>query len=224
MKRVYYSLIEQEKRKRRADRNFVMYVAILATLLLIVTVLSSYVFFNVRVSGASMDPTLYGGSSGKNDGDVLIANMIKAPKKGDIVIIEGVESYWLIKRVIATEGDTVVIGDGKEHNGVLCQSGYVYVNGVKIPEPYLNAQGVTVWDETDQEKKFGNPIKNEYTLKKDEIFYLGDNRDRSSDCRSKGVCKESNIIGVVEDWSVKSKGFLNWLYSIPQAIRNFFGG
>lgn len=202
MVKVYPSLTELNNKKERADRNFLLYVLALVIFLLTVTCLNTFVYFNVKVSGSSMSPTLYGIGT---DGDVLIANKLKRAEKGDIVIIGGVESYWLIKRVIAVEGETVKI-DG----------GYVYVNGVKIDEPYASEKGVTEY--------MNEKWKNGYTLKENEIFYLGDNRahNGSSDSRVKGVCTENNIVGVVENWSLKNKELRRKLFAFQQAVYDFF--
>ncbi len=208
MYKVTDSLLEKDIKKRRSDSRFLLCVVIIAMVLFIISCLNTFVFFTVRVKGPSMNTTLFGGDYGKDNGDVLIVNKLKTPTHGDIVIIEGVESDWLIKRVIALEGDTVKIENGKVH---LKKSGATEFT--TLSEPY--AQGQTKW--TGHEGV-------ELTLKANEVFYLGDNRERSSDSResTKGVCKTSNVIGVVESWSLNIKGVLRVLYSIPDKIASLF--
>lgn len=205
MIKVRDSLREQNIQKAKSDGFFILYVFLLVLFLIAYTCLNTYVFFNIRVSGSSMNPTLYGAG---NDGDVLIVNRLKTPKHGDIVIIAGVEDYWLIKRVIAMEGDTVKIDGGK-----------VYLNGAPIEEPYTRGH-----DTLTENNTYGEKFRLGYTLKQDEVFYLGDNRSKfgSSDSRDKDVCKEENVIGVVTEWSVKNKETLRKFYAIPTAIKNFF--
>ena len=123
-----------------------------------------------------------------SSGDEIIARKNREAKVGDIVIISGErEDAYIIKRVIAVGGQTVKIEDG-----------YVFVDGVKIDEPYLDSQGQTkahLWQER--------------TLKEDEIFFLGDNRLNSEDSRGKyGTCKESQIAGVVPNWVRSLKGVI----------------
>jgi signal peptidase I len=200
------SLAQLNIKKERSDRFFILYVLVLVLFILSYCVMNTYVFFNVKVSGSSMRPTLYGAG---DKGDVLIANRLKTAERGDIVIIAGVEEYWLIKRVIALEGDTVKIANGR-----------VYVNGNAIAEPYTSGDPTQI----DSSNKYMEKFAKGYTLEENEVFYLGDNRALygSSDSRDKDVCKEDNIIGVVSDWSVKNKELLRRFYAIPTAIKDFF--
>lgn len=77
----------------------------------------------------------------------------------------------LIKRVIATEGETLEIVDNT-----------VFIDGVGIDEPYLT-QRVRMGD-------FG-PI----TVPENHVFVMGDNRNQSEDSRRFGTVEESSIIG-----------------------------
>ena len=83
------------------------------------------------------------------------------PERGDIV------TFWsdelekvLVKRVIGLPGDTITFADG-----------FVSINGQKLDEPYLMAQGVTECDKT-------------FTVPEGCFFPLGDNRTGSWDARS----------------------------------------
>ena len=134
------------------------------------------------------------------DGDILVVNTRRTPTYGDIIIVGDVEDYWIIKRVIGLGGDTIEIKDG-----------YVYRNGSRLEEEYL----VELTDAKGWTKR---------TLAEDEIFYLGDNRDVSKDSRSLGPCKTENIVGVVEEWSIKTKGIRTFFHNIPVRIGEFFGG
>ncbi len=182
------SLLERKGKNKTEIISFTL-MFICSILLLIIVLLNTFVFVNVEVSGDSMYPTL-------SSGDVLVANKYKKVSHGSIVVISGEKkNAWIIKRVIAMEGDTVKIGI----------DGYVYVKYsgedefTKLIEPYLTRQGVTgrlQWVE-------------ERTLSKGEIFYLGDNRGNSKDSRDEeySTCNISQIVAVVENWSIKIKGF-----------------
>ena len=186
MIKVFDSLLERKLKKEKSDRNFLLVIVLITTAILIVAILNTYVFFNVEVVGDSMNPTL-------NSGDLLVANRKTTPKQGDIVIIQGEKgNAWLIKRVIAKEGQSVGIHDG-----------YVFVDGEKLDEPYVIKDGATKaidWQER--------------TLDSGEIFYLGDNRVNSSDSRTAtyGTCTEDQIVGVIESWSFRAKELRGRLY------------
>lgn len=136
----------------------------------------------------SMEPTLYGN-------DYLIVNKLAYinkdhPEHGDIIVFEsdlprtdGVQgTKLLIKRVIAVEGDVVTISDG-----------YVYVNGEKLDEPYVNDQGST-WPEDGEETV-------NMTVPENKLFCLGDNRMVSRDSRDPEV-------GLVDEDTVMGKAFV----------------
>lgn len=80
-----------------------------------------------------------------------------------------------IKRVIATEGQHVVIKDGK-----------VYVNDVQLKEDYLQPDVVTE-----------SNIFNDFIVPEGYIFAMGDNRTKSTDCRDLGCIPIDKIEGIV---------------------------
>jgi signal peptidase I len=177
---VYDSLFEQNAKKQRSDRLFLFLLSVAVILMTVIILLNTFVFFNVRVSGPSMQPTLY-------TGNVLVANRYKRVNYESIIIISGEKAGsndWLIKRVIGLPGDEIEFING-----------YVYRNGEQLEEDYILEQGKTV----DDESKFKIP--------EGEIFYLGDNRENSSDSRHYGTCTFKQVVGVVEEWSMKYKNY-----------------
>jgi len=80
-----------------------------------------------------------------------------------------------IKRIIATEGDTVEITEGK-----------VYINGKQIQEPYL-PEGTTTEAEN----------YNNISVPKGHVFVMGDNRAGSIDSRTFGCIPIEKIEGKV---------------------------
>ena len=124
---------------------------------------SAFLFFGVlkiaTVSGNSMNDTYF-------DGEKLLCLRHAEPEKGDVIITDCDAGIVLIKRVIATEGDTVDID---------FDSGAVKVNGETLVEPYIKE--MTHLDEG----AFEYPI----TVPDNCYFVMGDNRNYSSDSRDK---------------------------------------
>lgn len=193
---IRFSLWEKKNKEERSDRNSTLACAVVIAVMLFIIYLTMFVFITVEVSGESMQSTL-------NNGDTLLVNKTDVPDYGDIVIISKNSQldYWVVKRVIGLGGDVIEIkADGK-----------VYRNGEKLEEDYLDDFQST------------HPIGGEHgyqkwVLKEDEIFYLGDNRLNSTDSRVSGPCKTSDVIGVVEEWTLSSKnifnGFFDWFSSL----------
>jgi signal peptidase I len=127
-----------------------------------------------RVEGLSMAPTLA-------DQDRLIVNKlayrIGEPRRSDIVML-----YYplnpdksFVKRVIAEEGDTVRIVDGK-----------VYVNEVPLNDDYVP-------QEYRSHDDWGPQV-----IPEGYYFVMGDHRNNSSDSRTWGFVPKRYIIGKVQ--------------------------
>ena len=153
-------------------------------ILAIVTILFVFVVRLVGVDGESMLPTLH-----NNDYVLLESNFLYHPdrvKNGDIVVLS-VPYYAdqgpIVKRVIATEGQTVDID---------FEQGIIYVDGVALADEYTYCPTNANWDP---------PYALEYpaTVPEDCIFVLGDNRNGSTDSRFApvGMIDESCILGKV---------------------------
>lgn len=168
--------ITENKAKQKKENYFLTNLRDIVFIVAGMILVFSLLFRVVIVSGPSMRDTLV-------DGDwlLLIGNVFyNDPKKGD-VIVASKKSFEdgkpIIKRVIATEGQTVDID---------FDAGIVYVDGVALDEPYTLTP-------TNLYEGIDFPL----TVTKGSIFAMGDNRNKSKDSRSTEIglidCRE--VIG-----------------------------
>jgi len=153
-------------------------------ILAVVTLLFVFVVRLVGVDGTSMLPTLHNG-----DFLLLESNFLYGTddiEYGDIVVLN--EPYhWhrdkslIVKRVIATEGQTVDINFDTHE---------VFVDGVLLREDYINEPTTFNWE---GELGLDYPV----TVPEGHIFVLGDNRNNSSDSRFApvGMIDERCVLG-----------------------------
>jgi signal peptidase I len=125
------------------------------------------------VPTATMVPTI-----AVND-RVLAAKLRGAIKSGDIVVFADPtgEHAHLIKRVIATAGQTVDLREG-----------HVFVDGKRLDEPYTKGLPTMSLSPTVQ-----YPV----TVPRDHVWVMGDNRTNSADSRIYGPVALSDMQGVV---------------------------
>ena len=137
--------------------------------------LTTYVGQRTRVNGESMYPTLH-------DDDNLIVDKIsyrfRDPKRYDIIVFpyKYEEDTYYIKRIIGMPGETVQIKDG-----------YVYIDGERLLSDIYGNELIK------DPQTAADPI----TLKENEYFVMGDNRNHSMDSRdpSVGVLTKEDLIG-----------------------------
>ena len=152
----------QNQMDEKIKRGVLPYLRDLSVILAVILFVFLFCFRIAVVEGSSMYNTLI-------DGDyvLLLNNVLYGdPEYGDIIVASKT-SYKngepIIKRVIATEGQTVDIDFEK---------GIVYVDGVALDEPYIYSETT-------------NPQGIKFPLTVDEgcVFAMGDNRGRSMDSR-----------------------------------------
>jgi signal peptidase I len=156
---------EQEKKAEKDEkapgRDLYEWVQALVCSVLTVVMIFTFVIRLIGVDGHSMVPTL-------QDGDrLLVLNSVlyNDYKYGDIVVLRK-DTFMeepIVKRVIATEGQTVDID---------FETGSVWVDGVLLEEDYIN-------ELTLREEGTAFPL----TVPEGSIFVMGDNRNHSNDSR-----------------------------------------
>ena len=162
----------------KKDRWF-LWLCVACIVLLLV---NTFVVRLAVVDGSSMYPTL-------KDGELMVVwQFCYEPTAGDIVVIDTSESLLnqshIVKRVIATEGQTVSI----DYN-----SNLVCVEDVALEEPYINPEEDPMKPTDEQSCKI-------YTVPEGCVFVMGDNRNHSADSRSSyyGMISEDHIMGKVK--------------------------
>ena len=190
-------------------KNILEWIACIIIALVITLLFRYYIATPTVVKQVSMYPTL------KENQRLMVTRTFritgKSPEKGDIVTFEApsytysstnadqsnpiaiytdedrnIISNFLynvieitkksyIKRVIALEGDHVEIKDG-----------VVFVNGIELQEDYLQPDIVTT-----------STVFYDFIVPKGYVFCMGDNRPKSTDCRSFGCIPLDKIEGIV---------------------------
>ena len=151
------SLDEKKKADHENSSGIWTYIITISIFLIVFTC----VFSVNKVPSTSMEPTIEPKSFIINwRFPFLVGDPI--PNHGDIVVFKpgGQDRRLLVKRVIGLPGDQISF-----------EGGYVFRNGEKLDEPYLQTEGVTYSDT----KRFSVPDGC--------IFVMGDNRLHSRDSR-----------------------------------------
>lgn len=157
----------------------VIFVLVFAFFLFIRT----FVVEPYRVPTGSMEPTI-------EAGDQVIAqkvtlNLGRGVSRGDIVVFKNPDGTSdhdiLVKRVIATEGQTVDLVDG-----------VVYVDGEPLDEPYAQGSSYPLASQAP-----GVSVGFPFTVPEGCVWMMGDNRENSADSRYFGAVPEDDLIAVV---------------------------
>ena len=116
----------------------------------------------------------------KSFSSIIMKRVENTKEKGDIWQLVTDDCKDFIKRVVAVGGDTIEVRDKK-----------VYVNDKPLEDSHGVNLDPAVYPRTIEHRDNFGP----YTVPKDAVFVMGDNRDRSFDSRYWGSVKLSEIKG-----------------------------
>lgn len=153
--------------------------------------LRTFVVEGFEIRGHSMENTL------ENNERVLVLKFLytfSEIERGDVIVFRFPEDpkRRFVKRVIGTPGDTIEMIDG-----------VVYVNGMRIEEPYVYVSS--------RSRPGASENKDPEVVPEGKYYVLGDHRNVSSDSRSSmGPIPRSAVVGkaVMRFWPLTDMGLL----------------
>ncbi len=174
-------------------RKFLSLILTIVVIIVVSILLRTFVFQAYEIPSGSMEDTIM-------TGDMVFSEKVSyyfdEPDYKDIVTFADPQlpSRTLIKRVIATEGQTVDLKDGA-----------VYVDGRKLDEPYTDGK-----QSYPLRNASGVDITYPYTVPAGCIWVMGDNRGNSQDSRYFGAIPVDTVTGkaVFKYWPFDHAGAL----------------
>ena len=109
------------------------------------------------------------------DKQVVRVSKIKEISRFDIVIAKKHDNYLIVKRVIGLPDEKIEYKDN-----------HLYINDKPVTEDFIDLYLTKTQDFT-------------YTLKDNEFFLLGDNREYSTDSREHGAFKKEELLYLVSN-------------------------
>jgi signal peptidase I len=161
----------------------------------IVLAIKAWVVNPYRIPSSSMEPTLHcarpGSGCEARFSDRVLANRFiyhfRKPHRGDIIVFK---TPPLAKQRCGAGGTFVKRLIGLPGESIQEKSGYMYINGQKLVEPYVKP------DRRDSSSEILGKT-DPYSIPKGMYFMMGDNRSQSCDSREWGPVPRKNLIGEV---------------------------
>lgn len=191
--------MEEEKREETSSSswkgNVLGIVAMIAAVVVIAVLLRTFLFVPYEIPSKSMQDTIM-------PGDMVFSEKVtyymRQPERGDIVTFTDPEvpTRTLIKRVIATGGQTVDLVNGE-----------VVVDGAALDEPYTKGKPSYPLSRTAVNADISYP----YKVPEGSVWVMGDNRTESQDSRYFGAVPVDTISGRASlvYWPLSSFGLLS---------------
>lgn len=158
---------KKAKSKKSENQSFKMevydWVQCVVYALVACVVIFVFFFRTIDVVGHSMEPTF------SEHDKLIVSNLFYEPEYGDVVVLRK-DSYGsspIIKRIIATEGQTIDID---------FENGIVYIDDEVLDEPYIA-------EATTRSLDFDGKM----TVPEGCVFVMGDNRNASNDSRDDAI-------------------------------------
>lgn len=221
--------------KKKVDMGKELFqIAIFA---LIIFALKSSFIGNFTVPTGSMEPNIM-------PGDKLVADMrcysiripftnislwkVAEPEVGDIVVFDYPKDPWInyVKRLIGKPGDVIEVRDG-----FIVRNGEPFVTSpddedfleeiIRSGGEYQESNGFfsyTVQRKPHNPMFTGNQDLRTFVVPEGHYFFMGDNRDRSSDSRMWGFVPADHIRGKAKFVYYSSDSEPGW-FTIPKRIR-----
>ena len=176
------------EKPRRIDSLF-DFIELFVFTLAAVFIITSFFFKYSNVVGDSMQHTLESGEK------LVLSNFFYTPKPGDVVVIDDRSlEEPIVKRIIAVGGQRVKI-----------TADAIYVDGERLDEEYVYTKdypkGKYQYSVTPCEALMDNIIGYEegvyyeILVPENEIFFMGDHRNKSYDSRDIGTLSEDSVLG-----------------------------
>ena len=183
---------ENGKREQGAVASAVDFLVTLAIVAVVAFVLRTFVIEPFNIPSGSMETTIMTGDLVFSE-KISVRNGVEA---GQIVTFDDPQgsSKTLIKRVIATGGQTVDLVDGS-----------VSVDGVVLDEPYATGYSVPL------KTVDGVQISYPYTVPEGSVWVMGDKREHSLDSRYFGPIPEQSVSAraLFVYWPLENVGVLH---------------
>ena len=198
--------VKETSKKNSVLKEIFEWIYSIVIAVVLAFIIKGFLFDVVKVDGLSMYPTLNHGERlivtkigyEPKQGDIVILDSTYdrremyfdslAQEKGKeelsdfeeffkgFTLPDDVKKIYYVKRVIATEGQTVDLREGK-----------VYVDGQELDEPYYKGETHSI----------DSSVEYPVVVEEDHVFVMGDNRGHSLDSRSSqlGQVDEEAVLG-----------------------------